>query len=199
MLRNDERGFTLMETIIVMAISMLLLSMVLVGQRGLRSRAQFDAAVNKLVATVADARTQATSGVNIVGAGDGSNGCLGGPAGQYVFAGVMWTADNSLPGSPLKMEYYKANPGVVACKFQTQAIGLPAPLTVSSGGRVMFVRNDQGGMSVCPTTSLAANGELPSFRSGVCSTGSLTLQLSDADGHSSRVIIDASGLARRVN
>jgi prepilin-type N-terminal cleavage/methylation domain-containing protein len=195
-----EAGFTLIEVIIVMAISSALLVIVLVGQRGLRSRAQFDAAVNKLVATVGEARTEATAGVNIVGSGDGTNVCPGGPAGQYVFAGVAWTADNSLPGSPLKIDYYRALPGVTACVFQTRSISLPAPLTVNApGGRMLFVRDDQGGLAVCPVNNLGTN-VIPSFRDGSCATGTLTLNLSDApDPHISQVIIDQSGLARRVN
>jgi hypothetical protein len=151
------------------------------------------------VATVSDAHNQATAGVNIVGSGDGvTAACPGGGApGTFVFAGIAWTADSGLPGSPIKMDYYKASPGVSACIFQTQELGLPAPLTVATGGRVLFVRNSTGGLNVCPV-NLATN-VVPSFQNGACASGSLALTLSDTDGHTSQVTIDPSGLARRQN
>jgi hypothetical protein len=177
----------------------------------LRSRAQFDAAVNKFVATVADAHNQATAGVNIVGAGDGTSGCGGGPAGQYAFVGVDWKVDGSLPAGPIEYGYYKAGPvtksglaaGAQACKFQPQSVGVPAPVTIGgNGGQVLFVRNNTGGLTICQVADRSAN-PAPSFAAGGCAApfaaGSLTLTLSDADGHTSQVTIDPSGLARRLN
>lgn len=210
--RNGKAaGFTLVEIVIVVAISSALLVIVLAGQRGLRSRAQFDAAVNKMVSTVGDANTQASAGVNIIGSGDGTNRCSGGPAGQYVFAGMVWTADNSLPGSPIKHDYYKVGPvkadgpepGVVACIFDTRPVSLPAPVTVNApGGRVLMLRNNNGSLDVCQANNPTAN-PAPSFQAGACvapfARGTLTLNLSDTDGHVSQVLIEQSGLARRQN
>jgi len=56
---------------------------------------------------------------------------------------------------------------------------------------------------VCAVTNAATN-VLDSFKAGNCTLGAvgntvLTLNLSDADGHSSLVQVDASGLAKRVN
>ena len=200
---DGQSGFSLTELVIVMAITSMLAVIAFAGQRSLRSRAQFDAAVDKIVSTVADAHSQAVAGVNIVGAGDGSSSCLGGPAGQYVFAGVAWTADNTLPGGPIKFDYYKAIPGAFACVFQTQAVSLPSAVAVSvgvqPGARVLMVRNDSGGLAVCPWTNLAAGTELATFQAGACATGSVTFRFSDADGHVSQVLVDQSGLARRLN
>jgi prepilin-type N-terminal cleavage/methylation domain-containing protein len=213
MSNTNQRGFTLVEVIIVMAISSALVVIAFVGQRSLRAQAQFDAAVDKIVATVADARNQALAGVNIVGSGDGTNGCAGGGAGAYVFAGVAWTADNALPGSPIKFDYYKGLPGSGAanggCIFQTETINLPSTVQVNAanppptrGGRVLFVRNGTGSLAVCAVSNLTVDVRA-SFRDGACTApavaGTLTLNLRDTDGHTSQVIIDQSGLAKRQN
>lgn len=208
---RTQRGFSLIELVVVFAISGSLMVIAFVGQRSLRSRAQFDAAVNRVVATVADARNQALAGVNITGAGDGSSACAGGGAGAYVFAGVAWTADNSLPSGPLRLDYYKALPGSAtpngACIFQPQNLSLPTSIQVNvaspvsaQGGRMLFVRNDRGGLTTCVVTNLTTDVR-PSFRNGRCmapaATGTLTLNFEDTDGHSARVTIDPSGLAKR--
>jgi prepilin-type N-terminal cleavage/methylation domain-containing protein len=204
--RQREAGFSLVELILVMAITSSLVVIAFVGQRGLRSRAQFDAAIDKVVATIADAHSQATAAVNLVGTGKGVLACVGGPAGTpaapYVFAGVAWSADNAVPGGPLKLDYYEALPGTIACSYQTQAISLPSAVSVTTGGRELFVRDNTGGLSICPVPDLATN-VLSSFQNGACTApvapGSLTLTFTDADGHSSQVKIDASGLAKRLN
>src|SRR6266568_2530142 len=114
MASRGQAGFTLIEVIIVMAISSLVIVIAFIGQRGVRSRAEFDAAVNKLVATIADARNEATSGVNVVGSGDGTMKCPGGPNpgttadARYTFAGTAWSADNSMTGKIIKLDYYEA-------------------------------------------------------------------------------------------
>jgi prepilin-type N-terminal cleavage/methylation domain-containing protein len=211
LLKNNEAGFTLVEAMIVMAISASLLGVALLGQRGLRSRAQFDAAVNKFVATVSDAHNQATAGVNIVGSGDGTSACPSGPAGKYAFIGIDWKADGSLPAGPIEYGYYKAGPvtvaglaaGATACKFEPQGASVPAPIIIGGNGdQVLFVRNNNGGLTICKVADRLAD-PVPSFAAGTCvapfAIGPLTINLSDTDGHTSQVTIDPSGLARRQN
>jgi prepilin-type N-terminal cleavage/methylation domain-containing protein len=204
-------GFTLIEIIIVMAISSLMLAMVFAGQQQLRARAQFDAQVNKFVATVSDAHNQATAGVNIIGGGDGTSGCgPGGPGGQYVFAGTAWTIDNFAP-TLVTMDYYKALPGVKACKFSSQTSDLSS-LEISqvngvagSEARLLFVRTDTGGLEICGSNSATPNNELASFKLGACSggpaAGNMTIQVRDKNNSAitSDIFIDKSGLAKRNN
>lgn len=208
-------GFTLIEITIVMAISGLLFLMVFAGQQQLRERAQFDADVNKLVASVSDAHNQATAGVNIIGGGDGSSACAGGPAGKYVFAGTALTISNAAPIF-LNMDFYKALPDVVACKFpQSQAVNVSNLLVtglkinnVPVGGtaaKLLFVRNDSGGLAICVTNSAAVNVELQSFMTGACTggpaAGSLTITVQNKNDSvmTSDILIDKSGLAKRNN
>jgi prepilin-type N-terminal cleavage/methylation domain-containing protein len=202
---SSRRGFTLIEIIVVMAITGSLLVIAFVGQRSLRSRAQFDASVNKFVASVADARNQALAGVNIVGSGNGTGTCPSGGSGKYIFAGVAWTADASMAAGPVKMDYYKADPGVAACVFSTEQVRVSGSLTVnklnppaSRGGRILFVRTSTGAVNACPVTDLTAN--VPAvFTAASCAAGSLTLNLEDDDNHTAVVTIDSNGLARRQN
>jgi hypothetical protein len=51
---------------------------------------------------------------------------------------------------------------------------------------------------VCPVNNLTTDVRT-SFTAGSCSAGTLTFTFSDADGHVSRVDVDSSGLAKRVN
>ncbi len=229
MARQTQAGFTLIEIMLVMAISGMLLVIAFAGQRGIRSRTQFDAAVNKVVSIIANARGEATAGVNVAGSGDGTDKCSGGTnagdrAGErYVFAGTSLTA-NALSPQPLKMDYYKAKSGDTACRFiMDQAIDLHGDLSISAnfvdyttspptvgasipgGVRVLYVRTDAGDLAVCSLT--LTGDEVPAFRDGRCAlpaapitgTASLRLTLSDADGHISHVDIAPSGLARRVD
>jgi prepilin-type N-terminal cleavage/methylation domain-containing protein len=204
-----EAGFSLIELILVMAITSSLVVIAFVGQRGLRSQAQFNADVDKLVANVAAARNEANAGVNVKGGGDGMPaGCGGGDG--YVFAGLALTADNALPGSAFNVDYYEAGPTsaaaptpTAACIFDSRSISVPSSLQLSSGGgRMLFVRNSAGGLVVCPVSSLATDVR-PSFELGACSAGigsfPFTLNLQDGDGHTSQVQIDSSGLAKRLN
>jgi prepilin-type N-terminal cleavage/methylation domain-containing protein len=200
MVSNKQSGFTLVEIIIVLAISSGLAVIIFTGQRGLRSQAQFDAAVNKIVASVNETHNEATAGVNIVGTGDGSSqpaGCAPGTLGTTVFRGTALTVDNAVVGGPLRVDYYRASPGVNACIYDRRVISVPTPVTVTTGGRVLFMRNDTGGLNVCPV-ALATN-VLPLYTSGNCVNGTVTYRFTDADGHVSQVLVDGSGLARRLN
>jgi prepilin-type N-terminal cleavage/methylation domain-containing protein len=212
MFRRSEAGFTLIELILVTAISGMLLTIAFAGQRGLRARAEFDATINKVVASAAAARNEAIAGVNTEGLGDGETKCAGtpGPPGDYVFAGTAWTADDSLPGSPVKVDYYKAIRGGSgggggindACIFYTREVFLPTRPTVDllggPGGRVLYVRSADGGVVVCPVASVTID-VTADFAAGGCqaSTTQITFALSDGEGHSSSVLVDKSGLPRR--
>lgn len=186
--RRDQAGFTLIELILVMAISSMLIVIAFIGQRGVRSRAQFDAAINKLVATVADARNEATTGVNLLGTGDGTVKCPGGPNpgtkadGRYTFAGTAWSANNATTGKIIKLDYYEAFYGdpddptksPTACVFQTRDIAVPSDLQVNvnspaaqQGGRILFVRTSTSALVVCWVSDLTVD-VVPTYQTGGC-------------------------------
>ena len=220
---KSESGFTLIELIVVMAISASLVSIAFIGQRSLRGQAQFDSNVEKLVSSVSSAQTQAVAGVNITNLGTigtGVDKCAGGPgpsaANPVVFAGTSWTADSTGANVVFTIDSYKAIPGLApspsaACVFNSQAIALPTGVQISAPaanvGKVsgmLFVRTSSGGLDVCPAApagSAAAfqNAMRVSFENATCVNGTVSLTLKDLDGHTSDIRIDASGLARRLN
>lgn len=213
MARKNEAGFTLIELIVAMAISSALAVIVFAGQRSLRSQAQFDADVNKIVSSIAAAHTEATAAVNLGGPGDGTRNCLGTPivGGAYVFAGVAWSGIDAPGGGTYRVDYYAADrtgTPAVACVFDSRQINLPSSVRVNPApgtglARSLFIRNDSGGLNVCAVTNLTTN-VLTSFVAGNCVSGAvgntpLVLNLSDAEGHTSRVQVDPSGLAQRIN
>lgn len=119
MSKSQQAGFTLIEIMLVGAISGLLLIIAFMGQSGLRSQAQFDADVNKLVSTIAEVRNEATAGVNLTGSGDPTKspniaGCTANgniPGTADVFAGTSWTADSSASATApavFTVDYYVA-------------------------------------------------------------------------------------------
>ncbi len=203
--KRSESGFSLIELILAMAISSSLAVIAFQGQRALRSQADFDSSINKVVSTINDARNEATAGVNIIGTGDGSAGAGGGCAastpGKTIFRGTSWTFDNTV-GSPIKIDYYKSTPGTAdVCSFQTQSYlaggGLSMKVGATPKGRVLFVRTDTGALDVCPSTGLVS--VLPVFKAGSCANASVTFSFTDTDGHKSQVLVDGSGLAKRLN
>ncbi len=214
MAMKRQAGFTLIELILVMAISSMLAVIAFAGQRGLRSQSQFDADVNKLVSTIADARNEATAAVNMAGPGNGSKNCLINtvPGAQYVFAGVVWSAIDAPGGATFRLDFYAADRNAapaVACVFDTRTISVTSAVmrvNVAPGTGVaksVFIRDNTGNLNVCAVTAAATN-VLTSFTAGNCVAGAagntaLVVNLSDADGHTSKVQVDPSGLARRIN
>jgi len=221
---KSESGFTLVEVMVVMAISSALVVIAFIGQRELRSRAQFDAAVEKVVSSVSAAQTQAVAGVNITNLGTigtGVDKCAGGPppsvTNPVVFAGTSWTVDSTGPNVVFTIDSYKAIPGLpgspppAACVFNTQTIGLTTGVQISAPaanvGQVsgmLFVRTNTGALDVCPaapknSANAYTNNARQFFENAACVNGTLSLTFKDADGHKADIRIDASGLAQRLN
>lgn len=212
-----------------MAITALLAIVALLGQAALRRQAQFDEGINKVASAAANARNQASAGIDISGQGDGMTRCVP-SSNPYVFAGTMLTMDNALPGGPLKISYYEADepkqglPGTNACDLsaQDQIVGLGvADMSgslinpVSSQGAILYVRTTSGALAICyVTTPIPANVE-PSFAQGGCvapaqqisslaagggvPAATLGMHFTDGSSHAADLYVDQSGAVRRVN
>jgi prepilin-type N-terminal cleavage/methylation domain-containing protein len=165
-----EAGFTLVEVTLVMAISGALLLIAFAGQSKNRSNANFQAAMDKIVASINDARNQAASGVNVGGIGNGSPavpaGCA--PLGltpPIEFAGTSWVAipkvgsEGSTAGYIVPWIRDEIHPAT--CPIATSAVftSVPVNLSVTYGGpstpasgtklpEIMYTRHG-GGLGVC--------------------------------------------------
>lgn len=218
MSRISQAGFSLIEVMLVMAITGLMLAAVFAGQESLRSQANFDADIDKVVASVAYARDEAISGVNLDGVGNGTNACSGG-SGQTYFAGTVWQADNSV-SNVFQLWFYKADPGIggtggAACAFAgPQVITMPLnDITVASSDPsskgIVFARTENGGLVVCSVSNANQQSAqvVQTFENGYCAGGaaqigaqsSVSFTFKDDASHQSTVNINSSGLATRVN
>jgi type II secretory pathway pseudopilin PulG len=225
---HSESAFTLIEVVLVTAISSLLLIVALLGQAALHKQALFDAGVNRIESAIADAKSQSTAGINLQGNGDGSQRCPGGGSDPFVFAGTMLSVDSTAPLSPVRITYYEAQEpkpgtlGTVACEISSMAQSVEAgvpDLSVSlvkpaaPKGALLLIRTLTGGLAVCYATDLSAGNIYPAFAAGGCTGGvpavsslpaapapanALDILLQDSEGRSSHIIIDQSGLPRRA-
>ena len=75
---KQSTGFTLIEVVLVMAISGLLFLIAFAGQRQLRDQARFDAGINQLIQDVAYTKNYSSSHVNDIGAGNNTLGIQAG-------------------------------------------------------------------------------------------------------------------------
>jgi prepilin-type N-terminal cleavage/methylation domain-containing protein len=204
MAKSNQLGFTLIEVVLVIAITGGMLLIAFAGQGQLRAQAHFDAAANKIVSSINDAHNEAAAGVNTAGTGDGTVGCTAIPGVDYVFAGVAWVAT---PAGDLHIDYYKvipqSNQASDSCIFATQKIATPVPIQVNiansvsfQGGKELYIRNNDV-LNICPVADNNIN-VAALFRFGSCTEGVLTLNLTDGDGRKGQIEVDKSGLARRI-
>ncbi|HEY6737130.1 MAG TPA: prepilin-type N-terminal cleavage/methylation domain-containing protein [Candidatus Saccharimonadia bacterium] len=208
MVRRAQSGFTLIEIIFVLALSSLMFVAVLAGERYLRSRTQFDANVNRVVASETEARNRAASVRNTAGDGTGTAKCGGAapnasgvfPYREYIFAGTEWVASGTSP--MITIRSWKALPGSFACSFDSEVVAIPSNTVASApapnGGRVLFIRDDFGRVRTCFLTDVTTDVSA-TFAGGACPTNltGLTVSVADNESHTADVVIDASGLARR--
>jgi prepilin-type N-terminal cleavage/methylation domain-containing protein len=93
-------GFTLIELILVMAITSLLAVIAFMGQGQVQSRARFDGAINQTVQDINYARNYALSNVNENGSGNKLVGPTGGPT---EFAGASFVFNPAQAGGNLTL------------------------------------------------------------------------------------------------
>jgi prepilin-type N-terminal cleavage/methylation domain-containing protein len=229
MLSQKQSGFTLIEISLVMAITGFLIIIAFTGQDQIRAQTQFDSAINQLVSTVNQAKTEATAGLNLTdngpNAGQGTNGgsCPGGnPANPYVFAGSVWSADSGSIGglAVVTINYFKAetNPVTkdldgISCQFASTNVSIPYDNNISvqntagtiAGGRIIFARDNGGLVHVCQVATVGGYpGSVETTfgdpTSATCTQPApMVLDFNDAAGHKAQISIDDSGLARRLN
>jgi prepilin-type N-terminal cleavage/methylation domain-containing protein len=217
---NKNAGFTLIEIILVTAISGLLLVIALSGQHQLQAKARFDAAVDKTIQNLAYARNFALSNVNFSGGGNDANTVIAGTAIEF--------NNNHLNDFPLEeMEPVYSPPNATGDTDLTNLMQVPAAgigacpasqhptdndecfeqfmsdgdsLTLSDPGMnvayVVFIRTSHG-LVICHQID-------PSSVSvgGACATGTSTpfdFKVSDPEGFTATIEVDpTTGYAKRI-
>ena len=166
---KQEAGFTLVEVILVMAVSAALLLVAIAGQARTRNNASYVGAVDKIISSINDARNQAASGVNQVG--DGTGFSIGGIAAcnsvgtPAYFGGVSWKAAaivGSESASPAVLRTW-ATDGLNACVATSSAVSVQLPISVTLSGagnttklsEIAFVRVN-GGVRPCFRPDISA-------------------------------------------
>jgi prepilin-type N-terminal cleavage/methylation domain-containing protein len=218
-----DEGFTLVEVVIVMAISSLLFLIAFIGQRQLQSRARFDGAIQKTLQNIAYARNYAMGNVNTEGQGND----LGNE-----FAGAGFELDdnhsNSQALEELEPIYVQLDasgspipdpggtgypsysnlpqPDTGQCPHEADrecfeqfldTNGDPLTLTNATDAEIDFI-NSPSGLLVC---HVVGNGLQNIAQTCAGSANKpVDLQLGDQDGHSATVEIEPrTGFAKRLN
>jgi prepilin-type N-terminal cleavage/methylation domain-containing protein len=208
---HRNTGFTLIEVIIVMAITGLILVIAFIGQRQLVARARFDSSVNKLVQNITYARNFATSNVNTEGAGNKTDA---------VVAGIGFELDNSHPGGNLaELEPVYCNPTDCANTYSDlpnndasrcphlsadnecfeQFFG-PTDLTLSGNTTFELIYlNTTRGVKVCQPIIDSNFGTIKDA-CATSPTGPITVTVTDPNGFTADIQFDlSSGTPKRMN
>jgi prepilin-type N-terminal cleavage/methylation domain-containing protein len=206
---KNSAGFTLIEIIVVIAISGALFAIIFTGQRQLRSRSSFDAALEQVSSAVADAHNQALAGINTEGPGTGTKNCglLSAGAAEFEFAGTALSVLDAPTGATLRTTYFAAsrNSPTSACVFSTRDTKLPTLVRLSPSGatqRVLYVRDESGGLTICQSTG-SDSSMLSSFLAGACASPAYVAPadfvFTDPDGMTGTIRVGQNGFATRTN
>lgn len=221
---NSQSGFTLIEVMLVTAVSGLLIVIAIVGQHQLQAKARFDAQVNQTIQDIDYARDFATSNINDTGPGNTTRAEVVGdvvefdtadPLGKLVELEGVYANYN--PAG--KFQGYDntphANPGACAghdpsgdgeCYEQYFGALTTAGFTISrtdgtplTGAQVLFLHNppDQPGTSfkVC---AVYDDFTVPDNMCAA-SVGTIDLVITDSSGQKATIEVDgANGYAKRL-
>jgi prepilin-type N-terminal cleavage/methylation domain-containing protein len=220
---NNNAGFTLVEIILVMAISGLLLVIALVGQHQLQARSRFDAAIDKTLQNLAYARNEASAGVNTFGTGNNSSTVLGGVAiefnNRHYDEGFPMEEITNLYADQDESGHLLVNTigelpagGIAVCPANEhpddndecveEFLQLGDNLTVSGDGinvwgMIEFVNNTGHSLIICNHPDSGGGNDADACANPI--TTPIDLTFTDPDGFSAQIEIDPNtGYAKRL-
>lgn len=187
MAKQAQGGFTLIEIIIVMAISSMLAAIALMGFSATRGQAQFSDSVERLKESLLTRRTEALSTVKLSGGADAANVTLGKlltftPNSSTVTVQTLITANNPAPAAGQAVT-------VVAAESTTYTVEWGVKYTGGSRIQVAFVRSATDGAL---QTAVSPNGGWgPPYTYGQFAPNGAVkqLQFKDPDGRTADIVI----------
>lgn len=202
---KDERGLTLVEIIIALAISALLLVSVLVGRDGLRSQLQLSQGADQWVQTLSQARTEATNAVG------NTNTASGGTSDNFIFGKAVVLTQDSAIAKVQTITYNTVN-GVdtfVTNDANDYTVTMPWNVKIPAGyfgvtnAYVIFGQASTSGLpSVWTVITLPAAGQTvaayTSANPPIAAGGSSAFQVYNSANKSATIHIDSVGNITRT-
>jgi prepilin-type N-terminal cleavage/methylation domain-containing protein len=206
-----QQGFTLIEVMIVLALSGLMLVLAFAGQHQLIARSRFDGEINKMIQDIAYARNYSNANVNIDGTGDRTDAVL---------AGVGYELDNGHANGQLaELEPVYCDPDDCSNTYddvpahnQSLCPRLSADhecfeeffdsgdlkLVGHSSIEIIYLNTATRGIRICDPIIDGSQTIGPACQTN--GAGSVVFTVQDGNGFTTDISIDAtSGLARRLN
>lgn len=196
---KSERGLTLIEILMSLAITALLATAILFGRDQLRVKQQFSQGVDQLVETIANTRNQATSTVGQAGAG----GTGGGTGTEAIYGKLMEIKPNgSIDISTETINGATDGSGGAVVNDHVDLYTVQIPWTVASPSYVNLLFGLQEGGSINAYASIGS-GHVPiaptsnkNNQMAVLSTP-FTFPVTDSHGNTAHIKIDLYGNVSR--
>lgn len=194
MFKPNERGLTLIEIAVALAIAGILAATVLTGRDQLRAQLQFSESVDQAVQALTSARGEATGAVGstLSGGGTGAVGACG--SGSCVIMGklIKFTNGSGIIQVSTVLEN-QTSQTIFNTGYNTYNVTLPWGVTATGATTYIFFYQDSVGQFHVSTDT-----NPPASVSPVPIAGPATIALGDPATHSATISVDPQGDVTRV-
>lgn len=191
MLRS-ERGVTLVEMVLALAIAGLLAATILFGRDSLRNRQEFSQGVDEMVNTIADARNQATATVGQNGSNPGAG--TGAGADEVTYGKLMKI--DTTGKATISTEVINDSTFIVKQVTDSYSVQIPWGVAPTTTQYLLFALQHGGAVATfCSTTAGPGMG---SFKSGTMTLGPCPAFVVSHGGQTAHITVDQYGNVSRV-
>ena len=195
---KSERGVTIIEMVLALAIAGLLAATITFGRDNLRAQQQFSQGVDQMVNAITDVRNQASTTVGRTNAAGGSDST------QVAYAKVMQIGINGT--IKVSTETINSNPGqandetlVVQAGLNSYNVQIPWSVHPILANNLLFGLQS-GGMTLAYHSTGVGAGAIPGpfqTKNGSMAPAPVTFQVTDNRGNIAHITVDQSGNASR--